>query len=148
MGTKDSLRVQDYYQGNTCIWVPKQKECEVHVEQHQKSKQLNRKAQPKRYTKGNKNTFYIWRKKAQMPPITKVNMVANHKPKDSHKPVWVRKEQSSSPSKDQQGQLSQQIKHIPSKEMQLRILNLQVLIFGMASIQRTNAHSGTIGISY
>ena len=72
-------------------------------------------------------------------------MVANHKNKESQKSVWVKKDQSSTKPKDPQGQLSQQIKHIPSKEMQLRIANLQLLLFGMASIQRTTAPSATNG---
>ena len=139
------MQVQVYYQGNTCIWVPKQKACKLNVGQWQRPKQPNKKNYPKSYTKENQTTLHTWRKKEQVTPSTKVHTVANHKNKESQKSVWVRKDQSSSKPKDPKDQLSKQIKHRPSDEMQLRMANLQVLLFGMASIQRTTIPSATNG---
>ena len=78
-----------------------------------------------------------------MPPVTKVNMVANRQNKESQEPKWVRKDQSSSKAKDPKDQLSKQIKHRSSEEMQLRMANLQVLLFGIASIKGPTSPSAT-----
>ena len=67
----------------------------------------------------------------------------NNRKKEPKKQVWVKKEQSNPKSQNQRFKLSQQLKNIPSKEMQLRIANLQVLLFGMASITGTTAPSAT-----
>ena len=108
-------------------------------------KQPNKQNQSKSYTKENRPILQIWRNKGQVTPSTKANKVANHKNKESQMSVWVKKDLAMTRPKDQQVQMLQQIKHIPSKEMKLWILNLQVLLFGMASIQRSNAQSGTHG---
>ena len=88
-------------------------------------------------------TLYMWKKKEQVTTSKQVNRVVNHNNKELKQPVWVRKEQSNPKSQDQQLKLSQQIKNIQSKEMQLRIANLQVLLFGMTSIKGTTASSAT-----
>ena len=88
-------------------------------------------------------TLYMWQKKGQMTTSKKVISMVNHKNKGTKKQVWVKKEESNPKSQDQQVKLSQQIRNIPSKEMQLRIAKLQVLLFGMTSIKGITDPSAT-----
>ena len=85
----------------------------------------------------------MWQKKDKVTTSKKVIRMANHRNRESKNQVWVRKEQSKPKSQDQQVKLSQQIKNLPSEEMQLRIAKLQVLLFGVASIKGNIASSTT-----
>ena len=87
----------------------------------------------------------MWQKKDKVTTSKKVIRMANQRNRESKKQVWIRKEQSNPKSQDQQVKLSQQIKNIPSKEMQLHIARLQALLFGIASIKGNMAPSATNG---
>ena len=136
------MRAQGYYQGHTSIWVPKQRLCTTNVGQKHEPKEPNNQDSPKSLTKMKQPTLYMWLKKENLTTAKKVIKMRNNQNKEPKKQVWVRKAQSTK-SQDQQVKLSQQIKNIPSKEMQLRIAKLQALLFGMTSIKGTKSLPAT-----
>ena len=88
-------------------------------------------------------TLYKWQKKDKETIPKKVIKMDNHRNKEPKKQMWVKNKQSNPKSQDQQVKLSQQIKNIPSKEMQLRIAKLQALLFGMISLKGITDPSAT-----
>ena len=94
-------------------------------------------------TNTNKPMVYRWQKKDQKTIPKKDIKEVKPQYKELIKQVWIKKTQSNIKSQDQQVKLPQQIKHMPSKEMQLRIAKLQALLFGMDSFKGNIASSAT-----
>ena len=94
-------------------------------------------------TNKNKQQVYKWQKKDQKTIPKKEIKEVKHKYREPIKQVWIRKKQSNLQPQVQQVKLPQQIKHMPSKEMQLRIAKLQALLFGMDSFKGNMASSTT-----
>ena len=137
------MQAQGFYQGQTSIWIPKQNLCTTNEGQEHEPKKINNQEPPQVLTNKNKQIVYRWQKKDQKTILKKGIKEVNHKYKELIKQVWIKKTQSNIKSQDQQVKLPQQIKHIPSKEMQLRITKLQALLFGMDSFQGNMASSVT-----
>ena len=129
------MQAQGYYQGQTSIWIPKKKLCKTSKVQEHEPKKKNNQRPPQVLTNKDKPIVYRWQKKEQKTLPKKEIIEVNHKNQQFIKQVWIKKQQSNLQPKDQQIKLPQQIKHMPSMEMQLRIAKLQALLFGMASIK-------------
>ena len=137
------MQAQGFYQGQTSIWIPKQRLCTTNECQKQEPNTIKNQERQQVLTNKNKPIVYRWQKKDQKTIPKKDIKEVKQQYKELIKQVWIKKTQSKLQPQDQQVKLPQQIKHIPSKEMQLRIAKLQALLFGMASIKGDMASSAT-----
>ena len=140
---KTLLQAQGFYQGQTSVWIPKQRLCTTNECQKQEPNKIKNQEPPQVLTNKNKPMVYRWQKKDQKTIPKKEIKEVNHKYKELIKQVWIKKTQSKLQPQDQQIKLPQQIKHIPSKKMQLRMAKLQALLFGMDSFKGNMASSAT-----
>ena len=91
---KTLLQAQGFYQGQTSVWIPKQRLCTTNEGQEHEPKKINNQEPPQVLTNKNKPIVYRWQKKVKETDSQEVIKKKNNRDKEPRKQVWVRKEQS------------------------------------------------------